>query len=451
MFRTIYRRDGRRNGQRNGHVALGVLLGAALALVGCSEKEIILPGDREDIRPTETDTAGTQNQTRAIRLAAQTSNANWTQGIGTPAYRTTHPALRATPALAWSADIGTGNSRRQRMTAEPIVAGGLIYTLDASARVSAFASNGGTVWSTDLTPPRDAEGDATGGGMAWSGGRLYVSLGFGKLAALDAKTGAVLWQQQLEATGSGQPVIVDGLIYLVAGDDTGWAIRTDDGRIAWQVAGPPSLSNVLGAPAPAVSGKYAVFAFGSGDLVAVFRRGGLRRWEGSVAGQRIGRAISHISDVTGAPVIVGNRVYAGNHSGRLVAFDLEGGDRIWTAREGVLGNVWPAGDSVFVITDRLQLARISASDGAVIWAVDLPGYVKDKPRRRNAVYAHYGPVVAGGRVIVASSDGLLRSFAPDSGALVHQVAIPDGAASSPVVAGNTLYVLGTKGQLHAFR
>lgn len=425
---------------------------AALAVLAGCEREVILTGDREDLRAgTDGATPEIVNESRAISLGGQTANANWPQGMGTPAFRTTHPALRSAPVRVWTAEIGEGNSRRQRITAEPIVAGGLIYTLDASARVSATATNGGTVWSTDLTPVTDDQGDATGGGMAYADGRLYVSSGFGLLTALDAKSGRTIWQQKLEATGSGQPTIVDGLIYLLAGDQTGWAINTKDGRIAWQVVGGEALSNVLGAPAPAVSGKYAVFAFGSGDLVTVFRKGGTRRWVASVNGQRQGRSAAQISDVTGPPMIVGGTVYAGNHSGRIVSLDLETGERNWTALEGAVGNIWPAGDSVFAVTDREQLVRISTADGSVIWAVDLPGFKKDKPGRRGPVYAHYGPVVAGGRVVVASSDGLLRFFNPQNGQVTYQAELPGGAAAQPTVAGKTLYVVGGEGQLHAFR
>lgn len=424
-------------------------MASAATLAGCAEKEVILPGEREDIRGEVVEDF--VSQSRAIRLPGQTANSSWQQGFGTPAFRTSHPALSSAPSLAWSAEIGEGNGRRQRITAEPIVADGLIFTLDAASQVTATATNAGTVWSVSLTPPNDDDGDATGGGMAYAGGRLYVSTGFGRLSSLDARTGNIIWQQKLGATGSGQPTVVDGLIYLVAGDDTGWAVHASDGRIAWQVLGTPSAANVLGAPAPAVSGKFAVFAFGSGDLVAVFRRGGLRRWDASVAGERFGRTVNQVADVTGPPTIVGNRVYAGSHSGRLVAFDLDGGDRIWTALEGALGNIWPAGDSVFAITDRLQLARIATADGEVIWKTDLPGYVKDKPRRRSEVYAHYGPVLAGGRIVVASSDGFLRFFKPEDGSLAYQVAIPGGASSQPTVAGRTLYVVSGSGQLHAFR
>lgn len=54
-------------------------------------------------------------------------------------------------------------------------------------------------------------------------------------------------------------------------------------------------------------------------------------------------------------------------------------------------------------------------------------------------------------MIVASNDGVLRSFDPVSGGLTGTTQIPGGATTAPVVAGGTLYVVSTKGQLHAFR
>lgn len=421
-----------------------------LILAACAEPETILPGVREDIRSNGA-AEEIVNQSKPIRLAGQKSNADWPQGFGTAAFRTSHPALRSTPVLAWSADIGAGDSRKQRITADPVVAGGLVYTLDARATVTAVSTGGGVVWSTNLVPEGEDEEQATGGGMAYSGGVLYVSSGFGRLTALDAKTGAVRWRQRLNATGSGMPTVRDGLLYLVAGDETGWAINIKDGRIAWQVDGTPSVGNVLGAPAPALTSELVIFAFGSGDMVGSFRRGGVRRWSASVSGQRKGRAAARIGDVTGSPVVVGNTFYAGNHSGRTVAFSADSGQRKWTANQGALGPVWPAGDSIFLVSDRSQLIRMSAADGSVIWAQDLPGFLKDKPGRRGAIYAHYGPILAGGRLIIASNDGYLRFYNPQDGALLNQIEVPGGATTSPVVAGNTLYVVGSKGQLHAFR
>ncbi|MCR9127241.1 MAG: PQQ-like beta-propeller repeat protein [Rhodobacteraceae bacterium] len=436
--------------QRTGLAVLGLSL---LMLAACEEPEVILTGPREDIRADAEPLAAAPVAPgpRTIALPATVANAEWAQSHGTQAFRVANAALGPAPQRIWSVSIGEGDSRKLRITADPVVGAGRVYTLDAGALVTATGTGGAPIWSRDLTPPRDDRGDATGGGLAYADGTLYVSLGFGELLALDAATGAERWRQQLDATGSGAPTVAGDLVYLVAGDDTGWAVRRDNGRIAWQVLATPSVANILGAPAPALTDSLTVFAFGSGDLVSTFRNGGLRRWSASVAGQRLGRSSSKISDITGAPVVAGRTLFAGNHSGRIAAFDVDSGDRLWTAREGVFGPVWPVGGSVFAITDRNQLVRLDAGSGVLVWAVDLPGFLRDKPRRRAAVHAHHGPVLAGGRLVVTSSDGLIRFFAPDSGALVGTAEVPGGATTAPAVAGGTLYVVGANGQLHAFR
>jgi outer membrane protein assembly factor BamB len=434
---------------------IAILACAMLALTACQEQEFILPGEREEVRSAveggTVESSGFVNQSRAISLPSQTNNKDWAQAFGTPTNRVSNAALRSNPQLIWSTPIGVGDGRRQRITAEPVVGGGLVYTLDAAARVSAIAPNGAVAWTRDLRPTQDGDKDATGGGLAYAAGTLYVSLGYGQLAALDATTGGTRWQQKLEATGSGAPTVSGDLIYLVAGDDTGWAIKTDTGRIEWKVLGTPSISNVLGAPAPALTSKFAVFAFGSGDVVTTFRRGGLRRWEATVAARQSGRAAARIGDVTGSPVISGNTLFAGNHSGRILALAMDTGERIWTADRGAIDPVWPVGGSLFAITERSEIVRLNANDGEIIWKQKLPGFVKDKPKRRSSIFAHYGPILAGSRIITASNDGYLRFFAPEDGSITAQIPVPDGATTAPVVAGNTLYVVSTKGELHAFR
>ena len=60
-------------------------------------------------------------------------------------------------------------------------------------------------------------------------------------------------------------------------------------------------------------------------------------------------------------------------------------------------------------------------------------------------------MIAGGRLILVSSDGFLREFDPASGALIATSELPGEAARAPVVPGGTLYVVTDNAQLHAFR
>ncbi|MEO9574196.1 MAG: PQQ-binding-like beta-propeller repeat protein [Tateyamaria sp.] len=438
---------------------LGFAVITLTVLAACDEREFILPGPREDVRSvlTQADTPGTDeaetvaDAARGIQLPAQVSNSDAAQSFGTQAFRTDHPSLGKPLRQIFAVDIGEGDSRKHRIIADPVVSGGRIFTLDAQTTVTAVSTSGAVLWQRDVLPDGAEEGDATGGGLAVDGNVVYVSTGFGALTALEASTGNIIWVQDLEATGSGRPTVFGDLIYIMAGDDTGWALNKSDGRLAWQITGSDSPTNVLGAPAPVVVAGLTVFSFGSGEMQAVFSKGGLRRWDASVLGERKGRALSKYDDVTGRPIAVGNVIYAGNQSGRTVAVNARSGARIWTASEGAVDTVLPVGGSVFLVSDRNELLRLDASNGARVWGASLPGFVNVKQGRQAEVYAQHGPILAGGRLIVASSDGLMRSFDPVSGTLIEATEVPNGASTAPVVAGQTLYLVDRKGQLVAYR
>ncbi|KAA2312784.1 quinoprotein [Pseudooceanicola sediminis] len=436
-------------------LSVGVLGG--LALAGCTEREVLLSGQREPLRsvmseqvPGDLDTAPV-NVSQPISLPAARTNADWPQGAGSPGSRTANATLRAAPQLIWSADIGQGDVRKARITSEPVVAGGRIFTLDSSATVRATSPGGQTLWSVSLVPPQDSAGEASGGGVAYANGKVFVASGFGTLTALDAATGAEVWQQKLLAAATGAPGVYGDLVYVTAGGDQAWAVDQANGRVRWQLSATPDVNNLAGAPTPAVTDQYVLFGFGSGEVQTAFRQGGMRVWDALISGRRAGFARANINDITGDPVVDGDMVYAGNQSGRMVGLRLGNGERVWTADEGPMHPVWPVGGSVFLVSDQSELVRLNAGTGERIWGVKLPFFVKDKPKKQEAIYAHYGPILAGGRLVVASSDAVLRFFDPVSGALTASVPLPGGAASSPVVAGGVLYVLSKDGKLLAYR
>ncbi len=424
------------------------VLGLTL-LAACGEDEIILPGDRFDIRPETV----TQNVAAPISLPAARQNAEWTHLNGSASHAIAHPALGSTLASVFSVPIGEGDSDRARITAHPVVAGGIVYTLDARARVTASsAATGATVWTRDLTPRRDGNDDASGGGLTVSDGLLFVSSGFGALSALDAATGETRWVQDLDAPAVAPATVRGDLVYVVGRDSTAWALNIGNGRIAWQRSRAPSVANFAGSAAPAVSGDYVVFPFPSGEVLATYPLGGIERWSSVVSGARLGSATSLVTDISGDPVIADGRVYVGNFGGRTVAFDLDSGERLWTARDGTVSPVWPVGNAVFLLNDINELVRLNAATGEAVWRVALPRFEDEEDtRRQRSVFSHFGPVLAGGRLVVTSSDGLIRSFDPVSGNLIGQTALPGGSATGPVIAGGTLYVVSKDGQLHAFR
>jgi outer membrane protein assembly factor BamB len=187
----------------------------------------------------------------------------------------------------------------------------------------------------------------------------------------------------------------------------------------------------------------------------VLGRNGLTVWGTAVTGGRRGLARNRINDITGDPVMTGEVVYASNQSGRTVRIDTTTGERAWTIPEGSYGPAWPVGNSVFLVSDLGALVRVDAATGAILWSVEQPEmfpnpglFGRGKPFR---AIPYYGPILAGGRLWVASGDGWLRGFSPVDGSLLTQIELPGGAAAAPAVAGGVLYVTTRDGRLLAFQ
>ncbi len=439
-------------------LVLGLTLGA------CAEKELILPGERFDTRaplvaseqvegqPAPVDTTGKrENRAEPINLPPVTANADWTHRGANIGHLPPHGALSASPALLWSANIGAGDSRRNRITAAPIVAGGRVFAMDAVARVTAVSPAGAVLWATDLVPDFDNSA-VSGGGLAFGNGRLYATTGYGELVAIDPTSGGVLWRQRLDSTIGGAPAVEGNTVYAVGRDGAGWAVQGDTGKVLWLLNGTPSVSGVSGAAGPSVDGNLVLFPFSAGQIIAADKGTGAGTWAVAVAGERRGRAYANITDITGDAVVSGKTAYIANPTGNTVAVDLTTGGRIWTAQEGAVGPALPVGNSVFIVNDESRLVRLDAATGEEIWSVEMPYYIPTRrENRRTTITAHYGPVLAGGRLVVASGDGALRFFNPVDGASLGQIALPGGAAGLPALAGGVLYVPNQNGQLLAFR
>jgi outer membrane protein assembly factor BamB len=445
----------------SGKLMTGV--GLAVLLMACAPKEVILQGERFPIRadldasvpvegqPAPKAPAEDENQSVAISLGPQTGG-DWTHRAGNARHLMPHAALSATPKLAWAANIGSGSSRKNRISAAPVVADGRVFTIDSAAAVTATSTTGATLWSTDLTASFDKGGGQSSGGLATAGARVFATTGYGELVALDTASGQILWRQRLDSAISGAPATDGDTVYVSGRDGSAWAVSAADGKVVWQVIGTPGKTAWVGTAAPTIGDRAVIFPSAAGDLMAVLKiGGGTKVWQSSLAGKRLGRAFALTADVTGDAVIAGQTLYAGSGAGRTVALSASSGEQLWAAGEGALGPVAVAGGSLFLVNDEAQLVRLDAATGEVIWAVDMPYFTAEKVKKRKGIYAHYGPVLAGGRVMVASSDGLLRAFDPTNGSLAYTANIPGGAAAQPAVAGGTLYVVSGNGQLLAFR
>lgn len=429
-------------------------IGLTILAVGCSGKDTGLDGERK--MPDGSVFVDSKAQflvksPPALDLPNVRSNTEWTHQGGNAQHYSGHVALSSDLTLQWATAIGQGDSRRSEISASPIIQGDRIFTLDSQSLVTALRLDGSVIWQRNVSEAYSDVNEAFGGGLAVQGNKLFVTTGFGTVLALSVSSGEGYWEQDLASFGGASPTVFDDLLYVSARDGAAWAIETSTGRIKWQVVGQSVQSSYTGGPGAAVSDKYALFPFGSGDLVAAFRLGGQRSWSSILSGARLGRARGQVQDLTGQPVIEGSVVYLANSSGRMAAIDLDTGLRLWTTNQGSQDDIFVVGSSLFAVSDENNLIRVSKADGKLVWSTPLPQSTQASMLRRGKTFVHHGPILSGGRLILASSDALIRQFDPANGDLIKIIEMPSGAASAPIVVGGTLYVLSTNGNLLAFR
>jgi outer membrane protein assembly factor BamB len=159
--------------------------------------------------------------------------------------------------------------------------------------------------------------------------------------------------------------------------------------------------------------------------------------------------VSSLSDINADPVIDSGQVIAIGQGGRMVALELITGQRMWELNLAGIATPWVAGDWVFVVTDDAKLLAIARATGKVRWMTQLPQFRRE--RAKTGPIGYDGPILAGGRLIVASNQGALIFVDPVTGGVQGQMDVGAGISLPPVVANGTLYLLDDNARLHAFR
>lgn len=386
----------------------------------------------------------------AVTVPGPVANPEWTQPGGSASKSLGHLALGAALAPAFTVSIGEGSSKYARLGAPPAIGDGRVYTVDTRGAVRAVnAATGATVWTARPGTQGDNDDSLFGGGVSYDGGRVYATNGVGSVSALDARTGAVLWSVRPGGPLRGAPTVAEGSVYVMSQDSQIYSLKAADGATQWSEAATLEVAGVFGTGAPAFAQGTVVAGFASGDLNAYRYENGRQLWNDALSRTSISTSVSSLSDIDASPVIDEGRVYAVGQGGRMVALELLTGQRIWELNIAGISTPWVAGEWLFVVTDDARVMAVARATGKIRWIAQLARY-RDAEDKQGPI-SWTGPVLAGGRLILASSDGQLAYVSPADGAIQSTTRLGRGVSLSPVVANNSLYILDDDGRLTAFR
>ena len=388
-------------------------------------------------------------QSVAVVVAPARVNSEWAQAGGNASKAPGHVALGDAPQLAWRASIA-GTTKTRRLAAAPVVANGMLYAVDTSAVVHAFdAATGARRWSHQIKVSGDLEDATFGGGASYADGKVYATNGVGDVVALDAQTGAEHWRVKPTGPLRGSPTVANNAVYVMTQDNQIYSLSATDGAVIWSDAASSGQSGVFGVAAPAAGQGSVVAGYSSGELVAYRYENGRNLWSDALARTSISTQVGTLTDVDADPIIDQGQVFALGQGGRMAAYDLNSGSRIWELTLAGISTPAVSGDWIFTLTDEAKLIAIQRGTGRIRWINELARW-KDVKDKEGPIF-WTGPVLANNRLWVASSEGMIRSADVGTGVAADFLQLKEGVSLPPLVANSTLYILDDSGTISAFR
>jgi outer membrane protein assembly factor BamB len=285
-------------------------------------------------------------------------------------------------------------------------------------------------------------------------GRVYVTFGSPGTAAIDTKTGKVIWERRdfvcnhFRGAGSSPIIFGDLLLMHFDGSDHQFVVGLDKrtGKTVWRTERSVDFQDLTPEGKPKADGDFRK-GFATPQIVMVDGRPvmvsiGSKAIYGydPLTGKELWRVIERGSHSPGARPVAGHGlVYVpmGFDAAQLLAVRPDGKGDVaashvaWRFGKGAPSkpSVLLVGDMIFMVNDAGIVGALDAKTGEMIWRARVDGTYSASP------------LGAGGRIYAFSEDGKTTVFeAGREFKVLAENFLEDGFMASPAVDGRSLYL-----------
>ena len=277
-------------------------------------------------------------------------------------------------------------------------------------------------------------------GVAADERRAYVGTWEQEIFALDRETGAQIWKQTVSSEVLNLKALPDGRLAARTNDGRLSVLNAEDGTQLWShVHGSPSLT-LRGAGEPEAQDDRVLAGFDDGRLIAFDAQSGLQHWEVRLAIPTGRTELERIVDVDGPVRLTEEVAYAAALSNQVGAVETVEGNLLWS--KGVKALHPPAVDEIAVYVVDLQstLWSLDRRNGGLHWKQDALAY-----RNLSA------PAPTGLHVIAVDYEGYLHWFRITDGEIMARHKVDGPLQAPPQVRLDRIYLLHLSGRFAAYQ
>lgn len=341
----------------------------------------------------------------------------------------------------WDVRIGDG-TEKSGVRMRPAVADGVVYAASLNGKLRAInAETGATLWQNTRNWRKDKD-TSYAGGPVLANGVLFIGTLDGHVFAVDAATGAEQWQAMLGAEVLSSPAVYQDLVLARTGDGKVHALNIADGSSKWIYDhGNVPLLSLRGNGGLLAAGGAVFFGTDDGKLVAIGAADGAALWEQSISDGDGRTDIERLADADGSLRLQGDALYVSAYHGRMLAVDAASGQPRWSNEFSSYTGLDVEGSTVIGVDDASVVWAFDTATGGNLWKQDALEW-----RWLSA------PAIQGNYVVVGDLDGYVHWLDLGTGKIVARAELSnDAIRARPVVVGDVVYVEDVAGHLAAFR
>jgi outer membrane protein assembly factor BamB len=316
----------------------------------------------------------------------------------------------------WSTQIGpyVRNGYGSGPRGTPTVDGESLYALGAAGQLACLKTiDGEKVWSVNLTGRDGLGGNRPGWNYSESplvdGDQVVCTPGGsqGTLAALDKKTGKVLWRSKELTDPAGYssivPTTVGGVRQYVQLTMKGVAgVAAKDGRLLWYYRHPGYKIAVIPTAIVHDNHVYAAAGYGAGDVLLKLTPDG----DGTKAEQVYDDDAMRLMDNKHEGVVlVGGYVYGWSDRGGWTCQEFKTGKKVWQSKKLGRGSLVCADGQLYCYSENdgtAVLVNASPEGWQERGRFTLPRHTQRRREYGNNIWTH--PVIANGRLYLRDQE-----------------------------------------------
>lgn len=252
------------------------------------------------------------------------------------------------------------------------------------------------------------------GGVTQVKDRLFFGSNDGYFYSVSAENGDVFWKTAVRSETLAAPLLYDGIVYFLTGNNVLHAVDALDGKELWIYSRVDNQSfSIRGASTPTVKDGALLIGFSDGYLVALDSKSGSLRWETLLNKNK------RFRDIDSTPVVDGEFVYVTGYDSHLYCVNIKTGELVWKLEPGGFGKVALSGDQLFYSSSKGEVLAINKKDGSVVWRHKLKEGIATSP----TLYKSY--------IVIGESEGALKILEKQSGKEVGRLS-PGHGIFSPI-------------------